>query len=344
MHVLLLAPEGPSDRFEEEAADRPPRPARVLWPGSGRPEGEEIPEHLRAELRDAKACLRAGAHSSAVVMVRRLLEGVCADHGVTAAPLSQALRELRRRGLIEGRLLVWAEELRLIGNEAAHIRAGRISAEDATDVVVLGEALLDYLYVYTPKYRDFRKRREAAGVRYPVRVRDRIPDTLAVRTLRRSRIAFSAHPYAHDPARAKSRRAVADALGVSRERVFKAVVTYVDGHVVLAVAPVAVTIDLVGLALATGGRHARVAPPPEVSMLGTDVISPLGVPLRVPAVVDASALRHRTVYVASGRHGLELELEPADLIRVIGARIAPIATPVATPVAPAAGPVAGPGA
>ncbi|MCW2876068.1 MAG: aminoacyl-tRNA deacylase [Sphaerisporangium sp.] len=328
MHVLLLAPEEPGDGFQEDAGERPPRPARVLWPGEGGAEGEEVPEHLRVELRDAKACLRAGAYPSAVVMVRRLLEGVCADHGVTVTPLSQALRELRRRGLIEGRLLVWAEELRLVGNEAAHIRAGRISAEDARDAVALAEALLDYLYVFTPKYRDFRKRREAAGARFPLPARERLPDTLAVRTLRRSRVRFSTHSYAHDPARAKSRKSIADELGVSHDRMFKAVVTYIDGHVVLAVAPVGMAIDLVGLAVATGGRHARVAPPPDVSMLPTDVVSPLGVPLKVPAVVDTSALRHRTLYVASGRHGLELELAPADLIRVIGARVAPIAAPV----------------
>ncbi|WP_405148079.1 DUF4145 domain-containing protein [Sphaerisporangium sp. NBC_01403] len=333
MHVLLLAPEESGDPFEEDMAERPPRAARVLWPGAGRPEGGELPEHLRAELGEAKACLRAGAHSSAVVMVRRLLEGVCADHGVRVSPLSQALRELRRRGLIEGRLLVWAEDLRLIGNEAAHIRAGRIPAEDARDAVVLAEALLDYLYVFTPKYRDFRKRREAAGTRFPAPARERLPDTLAVRRLRRSRVAFSAHSYSHDPAKARSQKSVAAELGVSHDRLFKGVVTYVDGHVVLAVAPVGAAVDLVGLALAAGGVQARVASAPEVSTLGTDVVSPLGVPLNVPAVVDPSALGHRTVYVASGRHGLELELAPADLVRVLGARVAPITTPAAAPLA-----------
>ncbi|MFC4587148.1 YbaK/EbsC family protein [Sphaerisporangium corydalis] len=333
MHVLLLATDASGEGSEPDGTDAwgPPRQVRVLWPVAGRPEGPEIPERLRAELREAKDCLRAGAHSSAVVMVRRLLEGVCADHGVTAAPLSQALKVLSRRGLIEGRLLVWAEDLRLIGNEAAHIRAGRIPAEDARDAVVLAEALLDYLYVFTPKYRDFRKRREAAGTRFPVPARERLPDTLSIRTLRRSKVRFSTHSYSHDPSRARSRRSIADELGVGHDRLLKAVVAYVDGHVVLAVAPVGGPVDLAALAAAFGGRVARVAPAAEVSLLGTDVVSPLGVPLRVPAVADASVLRHRTVYVASGRHGLELELEPAALVRVIGARVAPIAPPPGPP-------------
>ncbi|MDH2430670.1 YbaK/EbsC family protein [Sphaerisporangium sp. TRM90804] len=330
--MLLLAPEPTDEADDEDAPGRPPREARVLWPGEGRRDDGRIPGRLLAELREARACLRAGAHSSAVVMVRRLLEGVCADHGVRAAPLSQALRELRRRGLVDPAMLVLAEDLRLIGNEAAHIRAGRTAPEDAADAVVLAEALLEYLYVYSPKYQEFKKRRAAAGAPAPAPRRPNTPDTLAVKTLRRSRVPFARHDYAHDPAYGKSRRTIAAELGVGHDRMLKAVVVYVDGHVVLAVAPVGAAVDLDALAAASGGRTARLAPAGDVTRLGADVVSPLGLPLRVPAVVDAAVLRHRTVYVASGRHGLELELAPADLVRVIGASTAPIAAP------PAAGP------
>ncbi|MFC6083808.1 YbaK/EbsC family protein [Sphaerisporangium aureirubrum] len=324
MHVLLLAPEEQFGGFEDDTGDGPPRRARVLWPDAGRPEAGELPAHLRAELVEAKACLRAGAHSSAMVTVRRLLEGVCADHGVTASPLSAALRELRRRGLIEGRLLVWAEELRVIGNQAAHIRLGRVDAEDAADAVVLAEALLDYLYVYTPKYHDLRKRRAAAGAPFPATPRPRLPDPLAVKTLRRRRIPFNPHIYSHDPAHGKSRKQIAAELGVPPDRLVKAVLTYVDGNVVLALAPVGEPIDLPALAVAAGGRQARVAPPADLTRLGADTISPLGLPLKIPVIVAPGLTRHPTVYTASGRHGLELELSPTDLLRVLNARTAPI--------------------
>jgi Cys-tRNA(Pro) deacylase len=324
MHVLLLVPEEPRGRFEDDAPDRPPRRARVLWPEAGRPEGGELPGHLRAELTEAKACLRAGAHSSAMVTVRRLLEGVCADHGVTAAPLSAALLELRRRGLIEGRLLVWAEELRVIGNQAAHIRLGRVTAEDAADAVVLAEALLDYLYVYTPKYRDLRKRRAAAGEPFPVPARPRVPDPLAVKLLRRARIPFNTHHYRHDPARGKSREQIAAELGVSPDRLVKAVLTYADDNVVLVVLPVGETVDLAGLAAETGARQARLVPAADLARLGTGTISPLGLPLRIPAIVTPATTRHPTVYTASGHPGLELELPPTHLIDLLDARTAPV--------------------
>jgi len=41
--------------------------------------------------------------------------------------------------------------------------------------------------------------------------------------------------------------------------------------------------------------------------------------------VDASALDHGTIHVSAGRRGLELELAPADLVELTGARVAPIA-------------------
>jgi Cys-tRNA(Pro)/Cys-tRNA(Cys) deacylase len=53
-------------------------------------------------------------------------------------------------------------------------------------------------------------------------------------------------------------------------------------------------------------------------------ISPLGQRQRLPTVVDASALAHATVFVSAGRRGLEIELAPADLVRLCGATTAPI--------------------
>jgi Cys-tRNA(Pro)/Cys-tRNA(Cys) deacylase len=54
-------------------------------------------------------------------------------------------------------------------------------------------------------------------------------------------------------------------------------------------------------------------------------ISPIGQRRALPAVLDESALAHDTVLVSGGRRGLDLELAPQDLARVIDARTAPIA-------------------
>jgi Cys-tRNA(Pro)/Cys-tRNA(Cys) deacylase len=54
-------------------------------------------------------------------------------------------------------------------------------------------------------------------------------------------------------------------------------------------------------------------------------ISPLGQRRRLPTVVDAPALDLSSIFVSAGRRGLQVELAPADLVRVAGAVIAPIA-------------------
>jgi Cys-tRNA(Pro)/Cys-tRNA(Cys) deacylase len=54
-------------------------------------------------------------------------------------------------------------------------------------------------------------------------------------------------------------------------------------------------------------------------------ISPLGQRKALPTVVDESALALETVLVSAGRRGLQVELAPADLVRLTRARTAPIA-------------------
>jgi len=50
-------------------------------------------------------------------------------------------------------------------------------------------------------------------------------------------------------------------------------------------------------------------------------ISPLGQRRRLATTVDSSALGWETVLVSAGRRGLQLELAPADLIRLTGATL-----------------------
>jgi Cys-tRNA(Pro)/Cys-tRNA(Cys) deacylase len=56
-------------------------------------------------------------------------------------------------------------------------------------------------------------------------------------------------------------------------------------------------------------------------------ISPLGQRRLLPTVLDAAALGHATILVSAGRRGLQVELAPADLVRLSGAIVAAIARP-----------------
>jgi Cys-tRNA(Pro)/Cys-tRNA(Cys) deacylase len=54
-------------------------------------------------------------------------------------------------------------------------------------------------------------------------------------------------------------------------------------------------------------------------------ISPLGQRRRLPTIVDISAMDCETIYISAGRRGLDVELAPADLIRLTAAKTARIA-------------------
>ena len=54
-------------------------------------------------------------------------------------------------------------------------------------------------------------------------------------------------------------------------------------------------------------------------------ISPLGQRRPLPTTIDESALEHETIHVSAGRRGLEIELDPNDLVRLTGATVRAIA-------------------
>jgi Cys-tRNA(Pro)/Cys-tRNA(Cys) deacylase len=122
-------------------------------------------------------------------------------------------------------------------------------------------------------------------------------------------------------------RAVAGALDQPPERVFKTLVADVSGALAVAVLPVAGELDLKALAAAAGGRRAVVADRAVAERATGYVrggISPLGQRRRLPTVLDESATGFGTIYVSAGRRGLQVELAPADLVRLTGATLAPI--------------------
>ena len=102
----------------------------------------------------------------------------------------------------------------------------------------------------------------------------------------------------------------------------------VDGRLVVGVVPVSGELDLKALAAAAGGRRADLAPPDVAERASGSVvggISPLGHRRPMPVYLDSGAVGFATIYVSGGRRGLQVELAPADLVRLAGATIAPIA-------------------
>ncbi|GAA4230640.1 Cys-tRNA(Pro) deacylase [Actinomadura meridiana] len=144
----------------------------------------------------------------------------------------------------------------------------------------------------------------------------------------KAKIEFTLHPYEPDPDADSYGQAAADALGISPDQIFKTLLADVDGRLTVGVVPVSASLDLKALAGAAGGKKARMAEPRDAERATGYVvggISPLGQRRRLPTVIDESVSALATVYVSAGRRGLQIELVPADLVRLTDARLAAIA-------------------
>jgi len=148
-------------------------------------------------------------------------------------------------------------------------------------------------------------------------------ETPATAAARRAGIEFRVLEYEHDSAGEAYGLEAAERLGLDPARVFKTLLATVDGSLCVCVLPVTSQLDLRAL-----GKRAAMADPRDAQRATGYVvggISPLGQRKRLPTVVDATALDHPTVFVSGGRRGLDVELAGADLVRLTGARTAPIA-------------------
>ena len=159
--------------------------------------------------------------------------------------------------------------------------------------------------------------------------------TPAIDIVRRAGVVHTIHEYELPERHGRDREArpsygleAAAALGVEPGRMFKTLVANVDDWLVLAVVPVDRELDLKRLAAAVGGRRAVLADPAAAERATGMVvggISPIGSRRPLAVVADLSILDHETVFVSAGRRGLQLELVPADLVRLSKAQTTRVA-------------------
>ncbi len=157
--------------------------------------------------------------------------------------------------------------------------------------------------------------------------RGRSVGTPATVALEKAGVTFTVHAYDHDPRSASYGLEAADALGLDPDAVFKTLLAEVDGELVVAVVPVSGQLDLKALASAVGGKRAAMADPAVAERTTGYVvggISPIGQRRRLRTVVDESASVRPVVYVSGGRRGVDLGLDPADLVRALDAQVARI--------------------
>ena len=142
--------------------------------------------------------------------------------------------------------------------------------------------------------------------------------TPAVRAARAAGIDFEVHRYRAAAHATGFGDEAARALGVDARQVFKTLVVRLDGAaLVVALVPVAMSLDMKRMARCAGVKRAQLASTREAQRSTGYVVgglSPLGSRKRLPTFIDETAFAFPRIFVSAGRRGLELARRPADLL------------------------------
>ena len=156
----------------------------------------------------------------------------------------------------------------------------------------------------------------------------KIEKTNAARLLDKARIPYKLIPYEFDENDLAAQH-VADSLGQDIARVFKTLVLHGDrtGHIVCVV-PGNAEVDLKALAKASGNKKVEMIAMKD--LLGvTGYIrggcSPIGMKKRFPTYFHSTAADHDVIYVSAGVRGLQIEINPNELISFVDGVISDVA-------------------
>ncbi len=155
-----------------------------------------------------------------------------------------------------------------------------------------------------------------------------IAKTNAVRLLDRLGIFYELREYEVDPDDLAA-ETVARKVGLPPEQVFKTLVARGDKNgVCLAVVPGHCELDLKALARTTGNKKIDTVPLKDVEPLTGYIrggVTALACKKAYPVYLDETAQLFDVISISAGLRGLQILIAPDDYIRVIDAKVAPIA-------------------
>ncbi|MDE7027390.1 MAG: Cys-tRNA(Pro) deacylase [Duncaniella freteri] len=159
--------------------------------------------------------------------------------------------------------------------------------------------------------------------------KDKVSKTNAARLLDRAGIGYELIPYTVDPDNLAADH-VAEELGEDINRVFKTLVLHGEksGHFVCVI-PGNMEVDLKKAAKVAGAKKAEMIHVKELLPLTGYIrggCSPIGMKRSFPTFFHSSVLDYDFIYVSAGVRGLQLKIDPRQLVQFCGATVAEVAT------------------
>lgn len=86
-------------------------------------DSSNIPENIKTTFEEALVCHSANCFVASAIMVRRTLEEICEEKSAKGKNLKDKIQDLQTKVVLPHELLDAMDELRILGNDAAHIEA-----------------------------------------------------------------------------------------------------------------------------------------------------------------------------------------------------------------------------
>lgn len=126
----------------------------------------EIPERVVRAFEEAIACHADQCFVAAAMLIRKGLEELCEDRVAKGDTLKARIADLRTKVLIPTDLLDGADELRILGNEAAHVKSkdyDQIGQAEVETALEFSKELLKAVYQYKALLKRLQQLKKAHG-------------------------------------------------------------------------------------------------------------------------------------------------------------------------------------
>lgn len=148
--------------------------------------------------------------------------------------------------------------------------------------------------------------------------KEKINKTNVARLLDKAKVSYELIPYEVDESDLSAVH-VADSLGENVEQVFKTIVLHGEksGYFVC-VLPGDHEIDLKRAAKVSGNKKCELLPMKELLPVTGYIrggCSPIGMKKHFPTYIHHTAEQYPYIYISAGQRGLQIKLDPADLLR-----------------------------
>lgn len=145
--------------------------------------------------------------------------------------------------------------------------------------------------------------------------------TPAIRLLKKQKIPYKVHQYEHENSSLSYGDEAAQKLNLKKEQVFKTLVVVTNTHeFAVAVVPVSHQLSFKAIAKVISAKKVAMAEAKDVEKITGYIlggVSPLGQKKRLKTIIDLSAKTFKTIFVSGGKRGLDVELSPLDLQRLL---------------------------